>query len=142
MSHWWRRGHQARTPQEEPDAQVPTPEGPGATTAQGPAQEDPTAGRALRAPGTRSVHVLVSGTVQGVGFRYYCQEEAQRLGLAGTVRNLDDGDVEVLARGPRHRVDALIAWLHRGPRWSRVTGGRVTEMRPDAVRGTSFQVGN
>ena len=120
MSHWWRRGHQARTPQEEPDAQVPTPEGPGATTAQGSAQEDPTAGRALRAPGTRSVHVLVSGTV----------------------RNLDDGDVEVLARGPRHRVDALIAWLHRGPRWSRVTGVRVTEVSPDAVRGTSFQVGN
>jgi acylphosphatase len=77
-----------------------------------------------------------------VGFRYYCQEEAQRLGLAGTVRNLDDGDVEVLARGPRHRVDALIAWLHRGPRWSRVTGVRVTEVSPDAVRGTSFQVGN
>ncbi|MDU6922870.1 acylphosphatase [Franconibacter helveticus 513] len=63
----------------------------------------------------------VHGLVQGVGFRYSTQHEAQRLGLKGYARNLDDGSVEVVACGEAEKVDQLIAWLKAGgPRSARV----------------------
>ncbi len=66
-------------------------------------------------------HILVSGRVQGVAFRIATVEEAQRLGgLAGWVRNLRDGRVEALAEGERSKVEALVAWCHRGPPPARV----------------------
>ena len=51
-------------------------------------------------------------------------EEGSRLGLVGEVRNLDDGDVEVLAQGPADDVSRLIAWLYHGPRWASVASVR------------------
>jgi acylphosphatase len=60
-------------------------------------------------------HVLVSGEVQGVGFRYSTVAEASRLGLRGWVRNLPDGRVELEAEGERERLDALVAWCRQGP---------------------------
>ncbi|SFT55184.1 acylphosphatase [Kosakonia arachidis] len=63
----------------------------------------------------------VHGMVQGVGFRYCTQHEAQRLGLTGYARNLDDGSVEVVACGEAENVDRLVAWLKAGgPRSARV----------------------
>ena len=63
----------------------------------------------------------VHGSVQGVGFRYTTQHEAQRLGLVGYARNLDDGSVEVVACGEAENVNKLIAWLKAGgPRSARV----------------------
>ncbi|MBS1206007.1 MAG: acylphosphatase [Proteobacteria bacterium] len=63
----------------------------------------------------------VHGMVQGVGFRYCTQHEAQRLGLTGYARNLDDGSVEVVACGEAENVDKLVAWLKAGgPRSARV----------------------
>ncbi|HBI11173.1 MAG TPA: acylphosphatase [Franconibacter pulveris] len=63
----------------------------------------------------------VHGLVQGVGFRYSTQHEAQRLGLTGYARNLDDGTVEVVACGEAEKVEQLIAWLKAGgPRSARV----------------------
>ena len=72
----------------------------------------------------------VYGQVQGVGFRYFTQQEALRLGIRGYARNLDDGSVEVVACGEQQQVDALIDWLKQGgPRHARVD--RVlTEPRP------------
>ena len=61
------------------------------------------------------VHLLVSGIVQGVSFRYYTVEEARRLGVAGWVRNLADGRVEVEAEGDRRALEALVAWCRSGP---------------------------
>jgi acylphosphatase len=61
------------------------------------------------------VHLLVSGIVQGVAFRAYTVDEARRLGLAGWVRNLPDGRVELEAEGERRAVEALAAWCRRGP---------------------------
>lgn len=63
----------------------------------------------------------VHGRVQGVGFRYSTQHEAQRLGLTGYARNMDDGSVEVVACGDSQKVEQLIAWLKAGgPRSARV----------------------
>ena len=53
-------------------------------------------------------HVLFSGTVQGVGFRYTCRDYAVDLGLKGWVKNLPDGRVELLVEGPKDDVEALI----------------------------------
>lgn len=63
----------------------------------------------------------VHGMVQGVGFRYSTQHEAQRLGLTGYARNLDDGSVEIVVCGDEQAVNQLIAWLKAGgPRSARV----------------------
>lgn len=58
----------------------------------------------------------VSGTVQGVGYRYFAQRVSIRLGLAGYVKNLGDGRVEVYAIGERDQLLALKKELQRGPR--------------------------
>jgi acylphosphatase len=66
------------------------------------------------------VHLLVSGRVQGVAFRAYTVDEARRLGVCGSVRNLPDGRVEVEAEGERAAVEGLVAWCKRGPPAARV----------------------
>ena len=63
---------------------------------------------------------LVSGKVQGVFFRASTREQARALGLRGHARNLDDGRVEVLAVGEDAAIEALAAWLRRGPPAARV----------------------
>ncbi len=63
---------------------------------------------------------LVSGRVQGVGFRAATRSEALRLGLSGHARNLRDGDVEVVASGDEAGIDTLETWLRRGPPGARV----------------------
>jgi acylphosphatase len=65
--------------------------------------------------------ILVAGIVQGVAYRQSAAWEAERLGLAGWVRNLPDGRVEALAEGPRERVESLVAWCWRGPPSARVS---------------------
>jgi acylphosphatase len=82
---------------------------------------------------------FVHGRVQGVGFRYFAQREAEALGLVGYARNLDDGRVEVYAAGPEAKLDELAGRLHRGPRWADVRG---VEERKAAVEGcSSFEIG-
>jgi len=63
---------------------------------------------------------FVSGIVQGVGFRYFTQDEAERLRLSGFVRNLRDGRVEVYAIGPAEKLARLRTLLERGPRGAMV----------------------
>ncbi|KEF33815.1 MULTISPECIES: acylphosphatase [Deinococcus] len=64
---------------------------------------------------------LVSGTVQGVGYRRYVQRHARDLGLSGSAENLLDGRVEVVAEGPPEALARLLHWLRRGPPHARVT---------------------
>lgn len=64
--------------------------------------------------------IRVSGLVQGVFYRQSAAQEANRLRLSGTVRNLSDGSVEVEAEGARPDVEALVAWCRRGPPAARV----------------------
>ena len=63
---------------------------------------------------------IVRGRVQGVGFRYFVQSEAQTLGVTGWVRNNPDGAVEVLASGSAEQLAALHGRLRTGPRAARV----------------------
>jgi len=73
----------------------------------------------------------VSGEVQGVGFRFFVEREAARLGVAGYVKNLSDGRVEVYAIGDATQLDALKNELRRGPRMAVVD--RVTEAEAEVL---------
>ena len=64
---------------------------------------------------TTRVVAVVSGHVQGVGYRWFVRELASAAGLAGSARNLPDGRVEVVVEGPEEAVDSLVAALD-GPR--------------------------
>lgn len=66
------------------------------------------------------VHFLVRGRVQGVGFRWFVHREAAELGLRGSVRNTDAGEVEVIVAGDPESIAELRAELHKGSRGSRV----------------------
>lgn len=62
-----------------------------------------------------SVHLIISGRVQKVGFRMATFQEATSLGLLGWVRNLSSGQVEVMAVGSRDLLDKFVAWCRHGP---------------------------
>jgi len=72
-------------------------------------------------------HLVISGRVQGVGFRYSMSEEAERLGVTGWVRNRRDGTVEAVVDGAPDAVEGMLAWARRGPRGASVTDVQVTE---------------
>ncbi len=63
---------------------------------------------------------FISGRVQGVNFRYYTRQQAERLGLTGWVRNLFDGRVEALFEGEEEAVERMLAWCRHGPPAARV----------------------
>ncbi len=67
------------------------------------------------------VHVVVTGEVQGVGFRAFTQYHATQKGLHGWVRNRKNGTVEVEAEGPRFLLETFLKILEQGPRLSSVT---------------------
>lgn len=71
--------------------------------------------------------VLIHGLVQGVGFRNFTQQQAQRLCVEGWVRNLDDGRVEAVFEGSAEAVDDLLERVTRGPRLSKVSHIEVSE---------------
>jgi acylphosphatase len=75
---------------------------------------------------------LVSGMVQGVGFRFFVERTATSLGISGFVKNLFDGRVEVYAIGDAKRIDALKDALSRGPRMASVD--RVDEQNAEVLR--------
>ncbi|HEY1372697.1 MAG TPA: acylphosphatase [Candidatus Binatia bacterium] len=66
------------------------------------------------------VHLRIYGQVQGVFFRASTDSEARRLGLTGWVRNCPDGSVEVIAEGPKGKLEDLAAWCRRGPARAKV----------------------
>ncbi|MCD6249340.1 MAG: acylphosphatase [candidate division Zixibacteria bacterium] len=66
----------------------------------------------------KRVELLISGMVQGVGFRYYTYQKAQQLRVTGWVKNLPDGRVQVLAEGEREVLEEFISELKAGPNFS------------------------
>lgn len=81
---------------------------------------------------------FVRGRVQGVGYRWFVERAAAELGLAGYVRNLDDGRVEVYAAGPAAKLSELAGRLRTGPRWSDVRG--VEELDAAVQQYGSFRI--
>lgn len=78
---------------------------------------------------------LVSGQVQGVGFRFFTEEAARREGLTGFVRNLDDGRVEAVAEGDAEAVTRFERALHLGPPLARVAHVAAEDRLPAHTRG-------
>lgn len=77
----------------------------------------------------------VYGVVQGVGFRYSTQRQAQELGVTGYAKNCDDGSVEVVAYGEQHAVEHLLEWIKQGgPR-----GARVDRLLTEPYPTTAFE---
>ena len=76
---------------------------------------------------THAKTFLVSGRVQGVGYRWFAQKSATDLGLNGYTRNLDDGRVEVYATGSEAQLNDLNGLLWKGPRFADVRGVEVME---------------
>jgi acylphosphatase len=100
-----------------------------------------TAGSAASEPPTRaSLHAIVHGRVQGVGFRQFVRRKALVLGLRGWVRNLDDGrSVELDAAGERTALAALLELVRAGPSFAHVT--RVQHDWSDAgAEGAGFEI--
>jgi acylphosphatase len=84
---------------------------------------------------------FVSGMVQGVGYRFFAQRAAEWLGVAGYVRNLRDGRVEVYAVGRPRALLELRAELERGPRGAEVSNvtEEQAEIDPEFARGFSVE---
>jgi len=83
--------------------------------------------------------VIVHGGVQGVGFRYSARMQAERLGVAGWVRNRADGTVEAEVEGDAASVQAMLDWLAEGPPGALVQGTEVAEVEPAGER--AFRIG-
>ena len=62
-----------------------------------------------------TIRLIVEGKVQGVFYRQSAKEKADKLGITGTVRNLKNGDVEIIATGAAGQLEQLIQWCNQGP---------------------------
>ena len=82
---------------------------------------------------SRGKRYIVRGRVQGVGYRYFVQATAERLGVSGFVRNLPNGDVEVHAEADRDILALFKQELERGPRMARVAEVVETDMPASGV---------
>ncbi|MDR1900933.1 MAG: acylphosphatase [Treponema sp.] len=81
---------------------------------------------------------IISGHVQGVGFRYFCRHKAQHFGVSGWVRNTEEGKVEVLAEGPPARLNPFLKWLHEGPPHAKVESVEYEIRNPEGRYKTFF----
>jgi len=87
----------------------------------------------------KRVQVIITGRVQGVGFRASCQREAAARGLTGWVCNRWDGAVEALFEGETAAVDAMLDWCREGPPMAYVSGVEIS-VPPDAPLERGFRV--
>ena len=84
-----------------------------------------------------TVRLLIHGRVQGVFFRDSMRREAQRLGIAGFVRNRSDGTVEAAVQGNFAAVNAIVSWAHHGPKHAQVEH---VDIAPHVGNYTGFDV--
>ena len=68
----------------------------------------------------KAIHLVIHGRVQGVFFRKYTKQKAQSLKLKGTVKNLQNGSVDIIAQGDEDRLRIFIEWCHQGSPTSKV----------------------
>ena len=74
----------------------------------------------------KRAYIIVSGSVQGVSYRYYALREARHQGITGTVRNLPNGSVEIIAEGDEDQVSRFIEFCRKGSPSAAVEDVRVT----------------
>lgn len=84
------------------------------------------------------VRLIVTGRVQGVGYRASCARAATKIGVAGSVRNRADGSVEVIAEGSTAQLEESVGWCRQGPPFGSVTGVEV--IAEEAVGLTGVQI--
>jgi len=75
----------------------------------------------------KSVRLYISGTVQGIFFRQFIKDNAERNNIRGFVRNLEDGRVEVFAEGNQEDVDKMIELCKLGPKHSKIDNVEVKD---------------
>lgn len=80
---------------------------------------------------SNTVRIIVSGMVQGVGFRWFTLRQAQSLGLKGYARNLPSGQVEVVVSGEKGLIDEMIKVLRAGPSYAAVSDVQMEEILTD-----------
>ncbi len=78
----------------------------------------------------KQYHLLVSGLVQGVGYRHFVKSRAEELGLSGWVRNREDGQVEIMVIGRQEKINKFINLLRKGPILARVEAIKSEEVKP------------
>jgi acylphosphatase len=71
--------------------------------------------------------IRINGRVQGVNFRHYTKQEAEKLGITGTVRNCEDGSVLIFAQGEENPMQEFMEWCSTGPSAALVAGIEVGE---------------
>jgi acylphosphatase len=77
----------------------------------------------------KAVRLMISGTIQGIFFRMFCKENADKLGLKGYVRNLDDGDVELVLEGNSDEIEKMIEICKQGPPRARIRKIQIQEIK-------------
>ena len=85
----------------------------------------------------QTLHLVISGRVQGVFFRNSMQREAQYLAVSGWVRNRSDGTVEAVVQGEPAAVDAIVRWARRGPELAHVERVEIGSVEGDF---TDFEI--
>ncbi|HDN64882.1 MAG TPA: acylphosphatase [Methanosarcinales archaeon] len=80
----------------------------------------------------KTVRIIVTGRVQGVGFRYFTVRCANDLGLCGWVRNLPDGSVETAIQGQGEKIEEMIGLLKQGPGAANVSGLEIEEIESES----------
>ena len=81
----------------------------------------------------KGVHIIITGFVQGVGFRQFVKQQARKLGLVGWVQNMPDGSVEAKAFGPMDMIQQLIEVCKKGPFLAEVKDVQVEWIESDMV---------
>jgi acylphosphatase len=88
----------------------------------------------------KHVHVIVRGTVQGVGYRYTLRIVASDAGVTGWVRNRRDGSVEAELHGTPDAVDEVLAWMAEGPPGAVVADATITDADADPAAADGVEV--
>ncbi len=82
-----------------------------------------------------SYKVLLSGVVQGVGFRYYVYRKAKKYEISGYVKNLSDGRVEIVASGDRDMLNSFLEEVKRGPMMARIKNAEIHPANDPGIEG-------
>ena len=88
----------------------------------------------------KKIRAIVSGKVQGIGFRYSTRQKAKQFGVNGYVRNLANGDVEIVATGESKPVDSLLKWAESGPTSAVVSNLKIEVLNNSFDNFSSFEI--